>query len=864
MGHDTRTSHTIRLAVALVVTATALSAQGFSLDPRSSAKIHPPSEGFVERALELGIAHTAVSGIDRINGSPMHSFSGSGVALGDLDGDGDLDLVAAGGLSRNAVFLNEGTQFVDVTAASGIETGEFDRCVALGDIDNDGDLDLFLGSLDPGFDGVPAPGRSRMYRNDGTGVFTDITSLTGTIGSGHSLHARFHDLDLDGWLDLYVAEFHATPNHYYRNNGDGTFTDLSAEVGLDVAGSTHVVALGDFNGDGLPDVVTGQDWLATNATGMANNSLDNFLAGQPDGTWIDTAPDSGANTQAGIMGIAIADVDYDGDFDIYKTDVHANHLLINHEWETTGTPWERADDEYNVSAAVVPDYLNFGLTDGAVGWGTSFFNADMDPWVDLLVVNGHVTGGGAQTQWPLKQRDFLFRGLGPEVDFVFGDGSYRFDLTDLNDERAAAIGDMDGDGDVDVFIVETAGRLRYYENQIPRYGQGGIMVEVQAGTSAPHGIGAKIQRNGAGGLSHLRMIGAQGSTVSDNAKEELLALGYEPDADLVVTMPSGLRLRYGAVPAGSELLAVEPVLFDVPIQTVPALGSGLSGAPTTLPVTVFAHDAQGVPLDENAVVTIEMPGATATGPVAWVAGNEFTRTFDVPAVSGEYRVETSFNGFVPMIRPSVQVVGGCDGPSSHVFVRPEAIRPTSQSFSIECTPCDSRGVALGPGHDVDIAATSGAQPDSSSDLGDGRYVFTFTGPPIATTVVFNVKVDGILTGMNIRVEVGGAVDPGQTSFYAEQPNPIHQAGAHMYKAVLTPRDAAGRRLGPAANLVIDVHSDPGTPELTVRTDLMAPQDDGEFPIILEKDIAFTYGPQATGTFDVLVDGVIVHTEAYAY
>jgi hypothetical protein len=144
------------------------------------ASIPCAQNSFTEVAQSIGVVHEHIAGFDQFGLSPlpnsmMRDWCQSGIAVGDLDLDGDPDVVMCGSLTPPAVFRNDGTSFVDVTASAGLESSEFYRVPALGDFDRDGDLDLFTGALDGGQG--PTPGKSRLYRNEGGFVFTDVTCL---------------------------------------------------------------------------------------------------------------------------------------------------------------------------------------------------------------------------------------------------------------------------------------------------------------------------------------------------------------------------------------------------------------------------------------------------------------------------------------------------------------------------------------------------------------------------------------------------------------------------------------------------------------------------------------------------------------
>ena len=379
-----------------------------------------------------------------------------GVALLDFDNDGDLDVYFPQGrpldagaspgatpaegsrprgrsltdrLYRNDLVVHaDGSRtlrFTDVTAGSGLEAPGYGMGAATGDFDNDGRIDLYLTRL----------GSNRMLRNNGDGTFSDVTSRTGTGHARWGVSASFLDFDRDGWLDLYVGNYvdHrpggdadcstptgvrnycgpqrylAVPDRLYRNRGDGTFDDVTAESQIASAfGRALGVVADDLDGDGWVDVY------------VANDGDDNQLwINRRDGTFRDGALLAGvALNHAGMaeagMGVDAGDVDNDGDVDLFVThlDNETNTLYVN---DGTGM-FEDRSARARLAAPSVP----------FTGFGARWFDADNDGWLDLLAVNGAVSVLQPLLQagdpFPLHQRNQLFRNLG---DGRFEDASDR-------------------------------------------------------------------------------------------------------------------------------------------------------------------------------------------------------------------------------------------------------------------------------------------------------------------------------------------------------------------------------------------------------------------------------------------------------
>jgi hypothetical protein len=416
----------------------------------------------------------------------------------DFDNDGDLDIYIVQGqmlgsrktLDR-AVFPPEGPlplrdrlyrndlevhadgtrtlRFTDVTEGSGLGVGSsYGIGVTTGDVDNDGWVDLYR----------TASGPNQLFRNNGDGTFTDRTQQTGTASPWFTASASFVDIDRDGWLDLYVANYFdqntdgdyecsvgtgerdycgperylAVPDRLYRNRGDGTFVEVTAEA--QVAGE-YGLALGvlsaDLDGDGWVDIY------------VANDSEPNQLwINQHDGTFVNDALLAGvavnsAGIAEGSMGVDAGDFDADGDLDLFMTHVtgETNTLYTN---DGSGL----FEDRGTMLGLGVPSL-------GYTGFGTGWFDFDNDGWPDLLVANGAVRAIEAQVRakepHPLRQPNQLYRNLGTgRFEEVTDQAGTVFELSEVS--RGVAFGDVDNDGDQDVLITNNAGRARLLINNV--------------------------------------------------------------------------------------------------------------------------------------------------------------------------------------------------------------------------------------------------------------------------------------------------------------------------------------------------------------------------------------------------------------
>ncbi|MEP7305616.1 MAG: CRTAC1 family protein [Acidobacteriota bacterium] len=450
-----------------------------------------------------------------------------------------------GRLFRNDLKIEEDgartLHFTDVTDQSGIDAPGFGMGVATGDVNNDGCVDLYLTNF----------GRNRLFRNNCDGTFTDISQESGTDDTGFSVSASFVDYDRDGWLDLYVGNYldysietnkrcfrpsgerdYCPPSAYrarrdrlHHNNRNGTFTDVTARA---LVGGAFGPALGvvaaDFNGDGWPDLL------------VTNDNQENLLwMNQRDGTFKNTALTSGTALTAegraeASMGVDAGDFDNDGDEDLFMT-------------ELTG---EGSNLFANDGAGVFEDQSarsGLGLRSlPYTGFGTAWLDFDNDGWLDILTVNGTIAAiealRRANDPFPLHQRKQLFRNLGNgQFEDVSGRAGAAFQLSEVG--RGAAFGDVDNDGDMDVLVGNAAGRTRLLINNVGAHHHWlGLRL---AGEHVPRDMyGARVAVFRANGPTLWRRARADGSYASANDPRVLVGMGDSIEPPRVrVLWPSG-------------------------------------------------------------------------------------------------------------------------------------------------------------------------------------------------------------------------------------------------------------------------------------------------------------------------------------
>ena len=503
----------------------------------------------------------ARAGIDFVHSSghqsrhPLPEIMGGGVALFDLDNDGLLDLyfVQSGNLadpssgSGNRVYRNRGDgTFEDVTVRSGGGVRGYGMGVTAGDFDNDGFTDLYVTNF----------GRNVLLRNDGHGHLVDVTEKAGVASAGWSTSAAFLDYDGDGALDLFVAHYlnwrpsaeiecfsltgvpdYCSPASYdlpaastlYHNNGDGTFTDVSARAGiLTAVGNGLGVVAGDLNGDGRTDVFVANDrmpnhlWINEGGGRFREAALATGSALDQDGT-----------AKSG-MGVDAVDVDDDGDLDL---------LVVNLDGESDSFFRNRGGFFIDDTAAVGLRTASRPFT----RFGAAFVDFDNDGYLDLYEANGRV---GLQSQRysadPYAEPSLLFRGFaGPRFQEVSPRGGTTRPL--IATSRAAAFGDIDNDGAIDIVVVNRDSRPFLLHNIVKPRGHWLLFRVVD-----DHGrdaFGARVTAT-VGDRTIQRDVRAAYSYLASNDPRVHIGLGQNTTAhDLTVRWPDGVTERFGDMPA---------------------------------------------------------------------------------------------------------------------------------------------------------------------------------------------------------------------------------------------------------------------------------------------------------------------------
>ncbi len=585
---------------------------GAGSDPARIAT-QAPTPGAGVRFLDF----TASSGIDfaHVSGDAEQRYivetMGGGAAFLDYDGDGYLDLYLVNGTRRDAppteaisrLYRNRANGagrriFADVTEAAGVGGRGWGMGCTTADYDNDGDVDVY----------VTYWGSNRLYRNRGDGGFDEVAKMAGVADPGWGASAGFGDLDADGWLDLYVTNYlefdlAAPPNEgrpctgfkglegfcgpmglpgqadvLYRNRGDG-FEDVSTATGV---GRQQLPGLGvvfaDLDDDGDQDIY------------VANDSEPNLLW-RNDGDWRlrESAPLAGVayseegRSQAG-MGVDVGDFDNDGRSDIYVTNFS----------EDVNTLYRNEGGGLFADATAAAAFG--GSVRPLLGWSTAFFDADNDGWRDLFVANGHL----------YPQLEIHPPGLRyPQPNQLYWNRSGRYELAEAaahpglgaaRVSRGAAFGDHDNDGDVDILVMNL--------NDVPTFllNEGGntnawIGLDLEGLGSNRDGIGARI-RVTAGARTQVREVRRAYGYLSAHDGRVLFGLGHgERVEEVEIRWPSGRLQRLHDLAARRYYRVRESE-----VESVAAYGGAHGGMPGRSP-------AQPVPAGAPPATQVSMPPA---------------------------------------------------------------------------------------------------------------------------------------------------------------------------------------------------------------------------------------------------------------
>ena len=469
----------------------------------------------------------------------------NGAAWGDVEGDGDLDLAVTRLGEPVQLFVNDGAgRFSDEASARGVSvTGA--NGASFADYDNDDDADLVL----------VGDGPDVLLRNDGRGRFTDVSERAGIADPDYrGISASWGDFDADGYVDLYVTNYMRCtgkwdteeqiianvayfPDRLYHNNGDGTFSDVSSWLGPpDTNGAGFTATWFDYNGDNRLDLYLGNDFVGVSPD---HNHLWRNDGPAADGwTFTDVSDDSGTAFWMNTMGIAVGDVERDGDPDMALTNITANKLLRNDGGVFTEDP------ESGIARPLQQDGTE------SITWGAGFHDLNLDGWEDLYLAAGNFMGVPEV-------------GVQPNELYVNGGGTTFLDVSaatgadDAGDSKGVAFADYDRDGDVDLFVVDQGGAPKLLRNDTPRAANHWLEVDTVGTASNRDGCGARVTATVAGAALTRQVMCGSTSVASGNDPTVHFGLGPVSAVDeLEVVWPSGTRQRLTNVGV-DQLVTVE-------------------------------------------------------------------------------------------------------------------------------------------------------------------------------------------------------------------------------------------------------------------------------------------------------------------
>ena len=565
-------------------------------------------------------------------------YNGGGVSIGDINNDGLSDLFFTGNMVPNRLYLNKGGfVFEDITDRAEIgEAGGWSNGVTMVDINADGYLDIYI--CRSYYVKNPALRENLLYINNGDLTFREEAKAYGLNDPGFSVQAAFFDYDRDGDLDMYLGNHYNNIEGYdrkivrqeriapdfvgdrlMRNNGDGTFDDVTKESGIENIGCALGVGIGDMNDDGWTDIYAANDFLVA----------DVFFINNGDGTFTESIHAALKHSSFFGMGSALADFNNDGLLDIAVTDMLA---ADNYREKTMMSAMDVEGFRRLIESGFHHQYMRNTLqlnngngTFSEIGylagiartdWSYSVLLADFDNdgWKDMFVANGYrrdardvdatnVWTGVVKRQGMKFRRgqlrelldllpvnrlsNYLFRNNG---DLTFSDRTAELGLTQKSFSNGAAYGDLDNDGDLDLVITNLMDPAFVYRNDSEsRKGGNFLRVRLKGSASNPAGIGAKVRIAHGGGIQHHELHVTRGF---HSSVEHALHFGLDDAAQvdwLQVTWPDGRLQEIGSVGANQVITVNYADALEPPAGAGSFVAETLMKEVTVAVEVAFAH-----------------------------------------------------------------------------------------------------------------------------------------------------------------------------------------------------------------------------------------------------------------------------------
>jgi hypothetical protein len=440
-----------------------------------------------------------------------------GVAFGDYDNDGDEDLYVSVRDGRNKLFQNiDGSNFINVAELAGVDHEGSSRTSIWLDVNNDGLLDLYVSNFNE---------IDQLYVNQGDGTFSEDTRLARIYNPGRTFSVNAADVNQDGFIDIYVANFREE-NKLFVNNGDGTFTNKIDELGPKSMLNAMGAIFFDYDKDNDPDLYLVHD-------GQPNILYKNIGGGR----YLDVSESAGVQDDGFGMGVDIGDLNQDGWLDMYVTNLYENTLYLNNGDGTFSNLSEKA-----------------GVDDYGMGWGTNFLDFNNDGLRDIYVTNDSYF-----SDYP----NVLYKNIG---DTTFREMTNEYEVCSRMAGYGSAVADINRDGFVDL-VVANAGRQDYLQLFTNQSTQGNwIGFKLEGVRSNPAAVGARVELIDDNGVLHVDEINAGSGYASMNSLILHFGLGKANGIQSgTIVWPGGPRQQIESLEQGHYYKIVEgeaPILLE--------------------------------------------------------------------------------------------------------------------------------------------------------------------------------------------------------------------------------------------------------------------------------------------------------------